>query len=278
MLLIGLTGSIATGKSTVSAILAAPPYSLPIIDADKLARQVVEPGTPAYDAIVSYFGPTTPDLLLPAEEGGVVDASSSTTTSITKRPLNRPALGRRVFGTTESRARDRTVLNSIVHPAVRSAMYRALLSHYLRGCRVVVLDVPLLFEAGLDALCGTVLVVGVRDRAVQLTRLRARDPHLGEEEAAARVASQRDVRDKAAQAAARGECRARGVVVWNDGDREQLQREVEAAMTHVEGSSPRWWAWLLLGCPPLAMAVAVWNLFLNVQARRNWEQRERARL
>ena len=69
MLLIGLTGSIATGKSTVSSLLQQPPYSLPVIDADLLARKVVEPGTRGYRKIVNYFGPTTPDLLQEDPDG-----------------------------------------------------------------------------------------------------------------------------------------------------------------------------------------------------------------
>ena len=60
MLLLGLTGSIATGKSTVSQILQAPPYNLPIVDADKISRQVVEPGTAGYKKIVDTFGHDTP--------------------------------------------------------------------------------------------------------------------------------------------------------------------------------------------------------------------------
>ncbi|KAF7171335.1 hypothetical protein CNMCM5623_003745 [Aspergillus felis] len=156
MLIIGLTGSIATGKSTVSTLLSSPPYSLPIIDADLLARQVVEPGTPAYKAIVNYFGPSTPDLLLPASDD---DPTGS------HRPLNRPALGRRVFGTSEERKRDRMILNKIVHPAVRWEIYKALMYYYVHGHWAVVLDVPLLFESGMDLICGTVVVVGVRDPA-----------------------------------------------------------------------------------------------------------------
>ena len=126
MLLLGLTGSIATGKSTVSSILSATPYSLPIIDADVLARKVVEPGTPGYNAIVQYFGPTTPDLLLPKEDpacGGKEDGKDGK-----GRPLNRPALGRRVFGESEERVRERKVLNGIIHPAVGKEMYRAMVS------------------------------------------------------------------------------------------------------------------------------------------------------
>src|SRR4051794_36904128 len=105
MLLIGLTGSIATGKSTVSSILSASPYSLPIVDADLLARKVVEPGTPGYRAIVSYFGPSTPDLLLPA--GHDMPENGPTGQG---RPLNRPALGKRVFGSDEQRKKDRQKL------------------------------------------------------------------------------------------------------------------------------------------------------------------------
>ena len=68
MLLLGLTGSIATGKSTVSSVLSNAPYKIPIIDADVLARRVVEPGTPGYKKIVAHFSSTTPDLLLPPSE------------------------------------------------------------------------------------------------------------------------------------------------------------------------------------------------------------------
>ncbi|KAB5570277.1 dephospho-CoA kinase [Coniochaeta sp. 2T2.1] len=192
MLLIGLTGSIATGKSTVSSILSSPPYSLPIIDADVLAREVVEPGTPGYNAIVSYFLPSTPDLLVPS--GPDMPERGPTGKG---RALNRPALGRRVFGTDEQRRKDRAVLNGIVHPAVRKEMYKGILRAYVRGNWGVVLDVPLLFEAGLDRMCGTVMVVAVKDPKVQMDRLRKRDPHLSETEAEDRVRSQGDVRDKA---------------------------------------------------------------------------------
>jgi dephospho-CoA kinase len=122
MLLIGLTGSIATGKSTVSNILRSPPYDLPIIDADVIARQVVEPGTAGYRAIVDYFGPTTPDLILPAADPlcqGREDGPAGK-----GRPLNRPALGRAIFGSGDDKVKARKVLNGIVHPAVRAELRR----------------------------------------------------------------------------------------------------------------------------------------------------------
>lgn len=259
MLIIGLTGSIATGKSTVSSLLSSPPYSLPIIDADIVARKVVEPGKPAYKAIVNYFGPTTPDLLLAPENDE-------------RRPLNRPALGRRVFGDTPERRRDRMVLNKIVHPAVRWEVYKALLRNYLRGSWAVVLDVPLLFESGMDFICGSVVVVSVSYPKVQMERLRARDPHLSAEDAANRVQSQGDVRAKAARAEFRG--KARGVVVNNDAGRDELKVEVARAVKIISESSPSWWAWLLLCMPPLGVGAALWNLLVNFRLRKAWEQRE----
>ncbi|KAK2735027.1 hypothetical protein FQN57_001369 [Myotisia sp. PD_48] len=267
MLLIGLTGSIATGKSTVSSLLTSPPYNIPIIDADVLARKVVEPGTAGYRAIVDYFGPTTPDLLLPEEAPGKGG------------PLNRPVLGRRVFGDSPELKKDRAVLNGIIHPAVRWEMYRSLLYYYVRGHWAVVLDVPLLFESGLDSMCGTVIVVGVKDPAVQMKRLRERDPHLTAEDAENRIKSQGDVRGKVERAEFRGD--SRGVIVWNDGDKLSLEREVRKAIMHISSTSPRWWAWVLLLVPPLGVGSAAWNMAVNYHGKKQWEtkqQQEKARL
>ena len=267
MLLLGLTGSIATGKSTVSHILSTPPYNLPVVDADKIARQVVEPGTAGYRQIVSAFGPSTPDLLVEstAENGGENGHNGE------GRALNRPALGRRVFG--EGKESDRKILNGIVHPAVRKEMYRQMLMAYLHGSWAVVLDVPLLFESGWEPMCGTIMVVAVRDPKVQMERLRARDEHLTEEDAKNRVAAQWDVRDKAEKCLARGE--RSGVVVWNDGDKDDLKREVDRVMAVVRRGSPRWWGWLLLLCPPLAGIVGGWSYVRMWWIKREWERRKK---
>lgn len=265
MLLLGLTGSIATGKSTVSSILSSPPYSLPIIDADILARRVVEPGTPGYAKILSHFSATTPDLLLPFPDESSYDRSKGA-------PLNRPALGRRVFGDSEERKKDRLVLNGIVHPAVRKEMYMALLKCYLKGHWAVVLDIPLLFESKLDVLCGTVMVVAVKDPEVQMRRLMDRDAHLTREDAENRVLSQGDVREKAKRCEARGD--GKGVVVWNDGDREQLKAEIDRVMTLMRGNSPRWWAWLLLLCPPLSGMIGIWTYWRNTMINKRWMDEE----
>ncbi len=266
MLFLGLTGSIATGKSTVSSLLSKPPYSLPIIDADLIARQVVEPGTAGYNAIVRYFSPSTPDLLLP-------DATPK------GRPLNRPALGRRVFGGGAEKERDRKMLNSIVHPAVRKEMYKQMLWAYLKGSWAVVLDVPLLFESGWERYCGTILVVGVTDPAIQINRLRSRDSHLTEEDARNRVMSQGDVREKAERCLRRGP--GRGVVVWNDKDREYLTKEIQRVMQEVRGGSPRWWTFLCWICPPLGALAGLASWYRMKQVQLDWEnekKKEKAKL
>lgn len=134
-LVVGLTGGIASGKSTVSSLLAS--HGLPIIDADVLAREVVEPGTPAHAAIVSTFG------------AGVLKEGS--------QELDRKKLGEIIFND----ERKRKQLNAIVHPAVRKAMFWAIVRHWLHGERVCVVDVPLLIETGMWKQVGKVIVVYV---------------------------------------------------------------------------------------------------------------------
>ncbi|KAI2612249.1 dephospho-CoA kinase [Hypoxylon fragiforme] len=268
MLLIGLTGSIATGKSTVSSLLAAPPHSLPIIDADILARKVVEPGTSGYNAILKYFGPTTPNLLVPASDSMPVDGPDGK-----GRPLNRPALGKRVFGNNEERKKDRNVLNGIVHPRVRKGVYKTIMQNYLKGHWAVVLDVPLLFESGWDRLSGVVMVVAVKDPEVQMQRLMKRDSHLSREDAQNRVLSQTDVRLKAKRCEARG--KGKGVVVWNDGSKEELEAKIEAALADIRKGSPPWWNWVCLLFPPVGVAAGAWVYWQNININKRWNEMER---
>ncbi|KAG7008202.1 hypothetical protein G7Y79_00006g018220 [Physcia stellaris] len=254
MLLIGLTGNIATGKSTVARLLSSPPYSLPLIDADVLAREVVLPGTPAYRKIVEYFGPTTPDLLLPfpsssnekaqppsqtSSQSPIPQQQPSPPPSTSKsnaqeqgRPLDRASLGRRVFGSSPSRKRDRAILNSIIHPAVRRAIFYQILSYYLRGHWALILDIPLLYESSLDPYVSFVLLIASSPET-QMRRLLGRDPHLSAREAEDRVGSQMGVGEKVGRTEARG--KGRGVVVRNEGSREELERGVAEVMRGLEG-------------------------------------------
>lgn len=271
MLIIGLTGSIATGKSTVASILSSQPHSLPLIDADLLARQAVRPGTHAYNSIVKYFSPTTPDLLLPTSPPFVATPDEKEERG---RPLNRAALGRRVFGTTPSRIRDRKVLNSIVHPAVRLLMLQSIIYYHFLGNWAVVLDIPLLYESGLDIFCGAIIVVAVSSPEVQMQRLQARDRGLSSEEAKDRVLSQMGVREKVGRCKERGD---RGLVVWNDGGREELRKQVSGVVKRLESGRGFWWMWWLWVSPFVALAIAAWEVWKGWRAKKRWEEGKRGR-
>ncbi|ORY84851.1 hypothetical protein BCR37DRAFT_377681 [Protomyces lactucae-debilis] len=232
MLIVGLTGGIATGKSTVSNLLRS--KGIPIVDADVIARQVVEPDQPAYNAILEAFGSDTPDLLLP------------------DKSLNRPALGRRIFGDDKARK----VLNSITHPAVQKAMLYETLRAYIRGAAICVLDVPLLFEGGLDAYCGVTVCVACSD-SLQLDRLQKRDTHLTKEDAEARMRSQMSMQDKRDRA---------DRVIENDGSLADLETNVGALLDQIKPYQVvSLLEWLV---PPFGLTMGLWTLLARrVQAK-----------
>ncbi|MGQ4376594.1 dephospho-CoA kinase [Streptomyces sp. SAS_267] len=186
MLKVGLTGGIGAGKSEVSRLLVA--HGAVLIDADRIAREVVAPGTPGLAAVVDAFGE---DVLAP--DGG----------------LDRPKLGSIVFADPQKLA----VLNSIVHPLV-GARSRALEDAAPEDA-VVVHDVPLLAENGLAALYDLVIVVDARPET-QLDRL-VRLRGMAEEDARARMAAQAS-RDKRLAIA--------DIVIDNDVPLETLERRV----------------------------------------------------
>jgi dephospho-CoA kinase len=167
MRLVGLTGGIATGKSTFAAALRA--LGVPVIDADQLARRVVEPGTPALAEIAAAFP-------------GVVGPDGR---------LDRKALGARVFGDEAARRR----LEAITHPAIRAATAAETARLAAAGHELVFYDTPLLYEAGLDQGMALVVVVWA-PREAQLRRLAARDG-LAPGEAEARLAAQWPIEKKA---------------------------------------------------------------------------------
>ena len=161
MLVVGLTGNIASGKSSVARSLAA--LGVRVIDADVLAREAVEPGAPALSRIVARWG------------RGVLGPDGA---------LDRAALRARVFGDPGELA----ALNAIVHPEVRRRRDALLDAARRAGERVVVCDIPLLFE---ENLAGDVDVVVLVDapREVRLERL-MRERQLDRAEAAAMIAAQ----------------------------------------------------------------------------------------
>lgn len=165
---IGLTGSIASGKSTVS--LMFDDLNIPVIDADKIAREVVYPGEEAYEKVVHTFGAS----ILHED-----------------KTLNRERLGEIVFADEMKRNQ----LNEIVHPAIRKSMIEKRDAFVAEGEKCVVLDIPLLFESKLEHFVDKIIVVYV-DEDVQLQRLMDRN-EFTEKEALQRIGSQMPVKEKA---------------------------------------------------------------------------------
>jgi dephospho-CoA kinase len=184
MLQLALTGNIASGKSTVAALLAA--HGATIIDADVLARDAVRPGTPALEALVERFGPS---ILL-------ADGT-----------LDRPALRDRVFRDPVARE----AVNAIVHPAVGRLRDRQLTEAKRRGDAVVISDIPLLFEVGLEHAFDGVILVDAPESA-RLERL-VRDRALSRDQAQAMMNAQWPSTRKRAGAT---------WIIDNDGPPEQL--------------------------------------------------------
>jgi len=171
MILIGLTGNIASGKSTVARLLSE--RGATIIDADVLARRVVEPGMPAFDEIVRRWGK------------GVVDRDGS---------LDRDALRRLVFSQHEQLEQ----LNQIVHPEVVAYRDRLVEEARQRGDRLVVCDIPLLFERGLVDQFDRIVLVDA-PRPIRLERL-MRERGLSETEAMDMMTAQMPAELKRARA------------------------------------------------------------------------------
>lgn len=189
MAVVGLTGGIASGKSTVAARMAE--RGVPVVDADRIAREVVLPGSPVLARIVEVFG----------DEVLLADGS-----------LDRPRLGARVFADPEALAR----LNALTHPAILARVASRLAELQKAGHRWAVYEAALVLEnglaPGLDA-----LVSVVADPETQVRRLMARND-LTEEDARRRLAAQTDNATRRARS---------DVVIENDGSLEDLRRRTD---------------------------------------------------
>jgi dephospho-CoA kinase len=197
MLLVGLTGGIGTGKSTVARMLEK--RGAVVFDADVLARQAVAPGTPGFEQVIERFGP---NVLAPG--GG----------------LDREALASIVFSDPAAR-RD---LEGIVHPEVRR-MFAEGCEEYRDSDRVVVFSAPLLVETGMHTAFDLLIVVSA-PVATQIERL-MRDRGMGERDIQARIAVQLPLEAKAEVA---------DILVDNEGTLEELERRVEQVWRDLAGA------------------------------------------
>ncbi len=191
MRIIGLTGSIASGKSTVTRMLRD--LGAPVIDADAIVHALQQPGTPVTQAIAREFGPE------------VIGPDGS---------LDRAALGRIVFADPARRK----ALEGIVHPAVRQQIWHEVDRYRAEGLPAVILDIPLLFESGWDQQVDQIWVVYV-EPATQRARLIERDG-LMPEDADRRIAAQMALQSKRERA---------DRVIDNGGTLEETRRQVVQA-------------------------------------------------
>lgn len=229
MLIVGLTGSIATGKSTISDRLKTH-YKFHVVDADKIAKEEAMKGKPAYKKIVEYFTPISEarkmKLLQPDGE------------------LDRLVLSRLVFG--ESNLHHLIKLNSFLHTRILLSIFREIIKQYVCGASLVVLDIPLLFETNFNLLCGKVINVTC-DPEIQIQRLLKRNPELTEKDAKQRIKSQFPMETKMKLA---------DYNIVNDGTMDELYDQLNIL---VEGKVRPydWWLFLLWALPPLALIVVV---------------------
>jgi dephospho-CoA kinase len=198
LLLVGLTGGLASGKSTVAALLAR--RGAIVVDADELSRRAVAPGAPGLARIVETFGHEVVD-----DRGG----------------LDRAALAAIVFADEKKRR----ALESIVHPEVFHLLDRVV-DGYRATDAVVVFDAPLIVETGFDRVCDLVVVVSSPEEA-QVARV-ARTREMSEDQARARIASQASPAEREERA---------DIVVRNDGTIEHLEEQVEALWKELQGRS-----------------------------------------
>ncbi|EAD3584333.1 dephospho-CoA kinase [Listeria monocytogenes] len=185
---IGLTGSVATGKSTVSNMIQQ--AGIPLVDADIAARKVVEPGTEGLKEIVAYFG----------EEILLADGT-----------LDRAKLGEIIFKDKEKREK----LNEITHPRVKDYMLEARERFFRAGEELVFFDIPLLFESHLESLVDQIVVVWSTPET-ELKRLMERN-NLTKEDALRRIESQMGIDEKARKA---------DFVIDNNESLEKTQKQV----------------------------------------------------
>ncbi|EDW96421.1 dephospho-CoA kinase [Drosophila yakuba] len=203
MFIVAITGGIATGKSTISKVFER--QGIQVIDADKIAREIVEPGQPCWRKIREVFGD---EVLLPSKE------------------INRAVLGKMIFEDKELRGK----LNKITHPTIHRKIFWQVCKLLVSGHAWIVLDLPLLFETGvlMDFIHKIVCVTCDTDK--QLERLMARN-ELSESEARHRVDSQMPLDKK---------CEKSHFVIDNNGTVEEAENSAMSIYNLMRDSKQHW--------------------------------------
>ncbi|KAL0771502.1 hypothetical protein Bca101_036653 [Brassica carinata] len=195
MRIVGLTGGIASGKSTVSNLFKA--SGIPVVDADVVARNVLKKGSCGWKRVVAAFGE---EILLPSRE------------------VDRPKLGQMVFSSHSKRQ----LLYRLMAPYISTGIFWEILKQWAKGAKVIVVDIPLLFEVKMDKWTKPIVVVWV-SQETQLMRLMERDG-LSKEDAGNRVMAQMSLDLKRSKA---------DVVIENNGDLDHLNQQFSKVLSEI---------------------------------------------
>jgi dephospho-CoA kinase len=215
MKIVGLTGSIGSGKTTVSKMIS---NIYPVIDADVIAHQVVEPGKPAYYDIIKHYGP---EILV---SSGII---------------NRKKLGQIIFNNPDSRK----LLNKITHPRIRMEIVKQVALYWLKGKESVVIDAPLLIEGNLHKWTSDIIVVYC-SLEEQKKRLMMRD-RFNEDEARSRINAQLSMEEK---------CKYATFIVDNSKDLDFTNNQVLKVCKEIK---PHFLSYLITGpWTPLSLVMA----------------------
>lgn len=193
---LGLTGGIATGKSTADAFFIK--HKIPVIDSDQIAHHIYDQGKPAYRALISEYG------------NNILD---------NKKEINRKKLGEIVFSDEEKLQE----LDSLTHPLICQEINDAINSYEDEKVPIVVLDAPVLYEAHNENVCDAVLVISLPEE-IQVKRLMARNNY-SKEEALERIRAQMPLQEKVHKA---------NYVIENTGTIKELEEQLDKLLNRIK--------------------------------------------
>ncbi|CAF1246810.1 unnamed protein product [Adineta ricciae] len=229
MLILGLTGGIATGKTAASEYFKT--QGIPIVDADKIARLVVEPDQPAYNLVLKHFG-----------HMNILESNS--------RRIDRKRLGEIIFGNDQLRRQ----LNQCTHGFIRREALKQIIEHFFQFHSLIIWDVPLLFEVGLDRYLSHTLVICC-DESLQLERLKRRDNIQDDQQALQRINAQMNIKEK---------CRRARYVIDNSDTKDVLHKRLQAFLSTIQPSQMSTIAWFVALFIPLSVVYGIlrlWDLY-----------------
>ena len=234
MLILGLTGGISTGKTSASEYFKS--HGIPVVDADLLARLVVEPGKPAYYHILKHFGHLN-----------ILQSNSQC--------LDRKRLGELIFTNEQMRKQ----LNKCTHGYIRREALKQLIEHFFQLKSIVIWDVPLLFEVGLNRYVSNTLVISC-DPTIQLDRLKQRD-NIDNQLALQRINAQMDLNEK---------CRRARYVIDNSGTKDVLHKELQDFLLTIQPTRINTISWFIVLFIPVSITygiLRICDLFDQVRYR-----------